>query len=123
MGHLSTFITMPCQNRNGNHEHQDGFDQQHEGVQHHPYHKVSLAITCVTLRLDTPGGRSEIRRDRCIQHTGIIIRIDLLEPAIDAPEFIKHCGHPIGCPEVEDRGDILPFHDVLLDVRPAHNGE
>src|SRR5262245_5515753 len=108
---------------NGHHEPWDGLDQLYEGVRHHPYHTVSLAITCVTLRLDATGGRSEIHCDCCIQHTGIIIRIDLLELAIDDPEFIKHRGDPIGRPEVKDRRDILPFHDVLLDVRTAHNGE
>jgi hypothetical protein len=32
-----------------------------------PYHKVSLAITCVTLRLGTVGRGSEIRRDGSVE--------------------------------------------------------
>ena len=108
---------------NGHHERQYCFDQQHAGVQHYHSNTESLAITCVTLRLDTTGGRSEIRRDGSVEHTGIIIRIDLLELPIDHPEFIKHHGDPIGRPEVKDRGDIFPFDNVLLDVRTTHNGE
>jgi hypothetical protein len=108
---------------NGRHERQYCFDQQHEGGQHHHSNTESLAITCVTLGSDTAGRGSKVRCHRCIQHTGIIIRIDLLELPIDHPEFIKDHGDPIGRPEVKDRSDILPFHNVLLDVRPAHNGE
>jgi hypothetical protein len=86
----------------------------------------ALACRAVVTAIGPPtvvcqGGLQQF--DRFAKHTGIIIRIDLLELPIDDPELIKHRRHPVRCPEVEDRGDVLAFYNVLLHVRTPHDGE
>ncbi|MGH8064066.1 MAG: hypothetical protein ACRERE_02270 [Candidatus Entotheonellia bacterium] len=60
--------------------------------------------------------------NRFLENAWIVIRIALFELSINDSELVKNGGDTVRGPQVEDRGDVFPFDNMLRNLCPLMIG-